>query len=94
MGLLSEKNRQERVPEYDGEKTTPVVCCSICAGEMVAGFKGYRDTGHFREFGLIRSQEKSWRAFRKSCGVSSVPRRNTDGCQGALFSSDGGYSAS
>ena len=72
MGLLSRKTRQERVPEYDREKEAPVVRCSICTGEMVAGFKD-TGTGHFREFGLIRSQEEL-EAFRKSCGVSSVPK--------------------
>jgi hypothetical protein len=39
---------------------------------MVAGFKD-TGTGHFREFGLIRGQEEL-EAFRKSCGVSSVPK--------------------
>ena len=72
MGILSKKSRTVHVPEYDREKETPAVRCSICTGEMVAGFKDI-ETGHFREFGLIRDREEL-EAFRISCGVSSVPK--------------------
>ena len=39
---------------YDLEKQYPVIRCSICNGEQVAGIKN-RTTGEFEEVMLIRS---------------------------------------
>ena len=42
-----------KVP-FDRENQTPVIKCSICTGEQVAGFKNKKD-GHFTEVMLIKS---------------------------------------
>ena len=39
---------------YNPATKTPVIKCSICTGEQVAGFKDL-DTGHFDEIMLIRN---------------------------------------
>lgn len=43
----------EKLVEYDPENQVPVLKCSICNGEQVAGFKDKR-TGHFTEVAFIR----------------------------------------
>ena len=46
---------------------TPVIRCSICTGEQVAGFRR-KDTGTFEEVALIRS-EADLQAFRDAYGI-------------------------
>ncbi len=41
------------VKQYDKENMKPVIKCSICNGEQVAGFKDIR-TGKFEEIMLIK----------------------------------------
>ena len=53
MGFFTKKKAAEPLV-YDRVKEYPVLHCSICNGEQVAGFKN-RDTGHFREITLIRT---------------------------------------
>lgn len=53
---------------YDPEKQRPVIHCSICNGEQVAGFKDL-ETGHFEEIALIRS-EADLDGFRKEYGIT------------------------
>ena len=48
----------------------PVIKCSICNGEQVAGFKE-RKTGHFTEIMLIQS-EKDLQDFKERYGVEEV----------------------
>lgn len=43
--------------EYDKENQKPVVRCSICTGEQVAGFKNIH-TGKFEEVMLIRDKKE------------------------------------
>ena len=50
---LFKKKQQEVKKEYDRENQKPVLHCSICTGEQVAGFKDIH-TGHFDEIMLIR----------------------------------------
>ena len=47
------KKKQEK-QTYDREHQKPVLKCSICNGEQVAGFKDLR-TGKFQEVMLIRN---------------------------------------
>ncbi|HCI72938.1 MAG TPA: aspartate dehydrogenase [Lachnospiraceae bacterium] len=49
-----------------------MVRCSICNGEMVAGFKN-RHNGRFREYGMVRSSREI-EEFRILCGVNQVPK--------------------
>ncbi len=52
--------RKKQTPiklEYDKENQKPVVRCSICTGEQVAGFKNIH-TGKFEEVMLIRNKKE------------------------------------
>ncbi len=42
---------------YDKENLRPILRCSICTGEQVAGFKNLH-TGKFEEVMLIRNQKE------------------------------------
>ena len=44
------------VKQYDKENKRPVIKCSICNGEQVAGFKDIR-TGKFEEIMLIKDSK-------------------------------------
>ncbi len=72
MGLFSKKKHEEPKPEFDREHEYPVLRCSICNGEKVAGFKDRR-SGKFREYRMIRNDQEL-ESFRKLCGVDSVPK--------------------
>ena len=52
---------------YDKETQKPVIKCSICTGEQVAGFKDMH-TGKFEEVMLIRD-EKELERFREMYGL-------------------------
>ncbi len=53
---------------YDASKYKPVLRCSICTGEQVAGFRNLQ-TGEFEDLMLIRNA-KDLEAFRKQYGIS------------------------
>ncbi len=72
MGLFSRKKHEEAKPDFDRENEYPVVRCSICNGEQVAGFKDRRN-GKFREYRMIRSA-RELEEFRLLCGVREVPK--------------------
>lgn len=57
---------------YDRENQRPVLKCSICNGEQVAGFKEIR-TGRFEEIMLIRD-EKDLNAFMELYDIDSVSK--------------------
>ena len=65
MTLFSKK---EKKPMYDKDKQTPVIRCSICTGEKVAGFKD-NATGRFREVMLICSPH-DLELFREKYGIT------------------------
>ncbi len=54
-------------PHFDDTLRTPVIRCSICTGEQVAGFRN-RETGRFEEVMLLRTPE-DLEAFRKAYGI-------------------------
>lgn len=58
--------------EYDRENLRPVLRCSICTGEQVAGFKN-RHTGKFEEVMLIRNQ-KDLDLFMEMYGIDTVAK--------------------
>ena len=58
---------------YDETDKTPVIRCSICTGEQVAGFQR-KDTGTFEEVMLIRSEE-DLAAFRETYGITGEIRK-------------------
>ena len=63
------KNLSETVP-YDPERQIPVLKCSICTGERIAGFKD-TETGHITEVMVIRSDD-DLRYFRKLYGIDTL----------------------
>lgn len=52
---------------YDRERQEPVLRCSICTGEQVAGFLD-RSTGSFHEVMLVRSSA-DLEAFRREYAI-------------------------
>ena len=60
----------EKLVEYDPESQVPVLKCSICNGEQVAGFKD-RKTGRFTEVAFIRSPQ-DLEEFQKTYGIENI----------------------
>ena len=63
------KIRQE---DYDRENWKPVLKCSICNGEQVAGFRNIH-TKEFREECFIRD-DSDLEAFRKKYGIDKLEK--------------------
>ncbi len=57
---------------YDAKNQLPVLRCSICTGEQVAGFKDLR-TGKFEEIMLVRS-EQDLNQFKAMYGIDEVKK--------------------
>lgn len=49
-------HKKKRIKTYDKETLLPVLHCSICTGEQVAGFKEI-STGKFHDVMLIRNEQ-------------------------------------
>ncbi len=64
------KKRQIQKASYDKENQIPILKCSICNGEQVAGFKNIH-TGKFEEVMLIRN-DRDLEEFKEKYGVESV----------------------
>ncbi|MCM1282736.1 MAG: hypothetical protein NC180_11540 [Muribaculaceae bacterium] len=62
--------RKSKKKTYDATNKRPVLRCSICNGEQVAGFKDLR-TGKFEEVTLIRN-ERELEAFKEMYGISEM----------------------
>ena len=58
----------KKKPAVQPPKGTPVIRCSICTGEQVAGFRD-GETGRFEEVMLLRTPEDLER-FRQQYGIS------------------------
>ena len=56
--------------DFDRKLFKPVLKCSICTGEQVAGFKNLA-TGKFEEVMLIRN-EKELASFKERYGISEL----------------------
>ena len=65
------KKKRTKLP-YDKENQKPVLKCSICNGEQIAGFKDIH-TGKFEDVMLIRN-EKDLDDFMKMYGISTVTK--------------------
>ena len=72
--LFGRKKQTKFVGEqnYDPETHRPILLCSICTGEQVAGFKDIR-TGKFDEVMLIRNNQEL-REFMEMYGISEVTK--------------------
>lgn len=60
------------VRQFDKENYKPVLKCSICTGEQVAGFKNIH-SGKFEEVMLIRN-EKELDAFKQLYDIKDIVR--------------------
>ncbi|MCD7762272.1 MAG: aspartate dehydrogenase [Lachnospiraceae bacterium] len=73
--MFGRKKKQEAGVEkkvYDPSIYKPVLHCSICNGEQVAGFKN-RQTGKFEEIMYIRN-EAELAGFLKQYGLDSIEK--------------------
>ena len=57
---------------FDVVTQKPVLRCSICTGEQVAGFKNLK-TGKFEEVMLVKN-DKDLTEFMNRCGISEISR--------------------
>ncbi len=67
-----QSNKKSPAPSYDPETQRPVLRCSICTGEQVAGFKDIR-TGAFEEITLIRD-DRELREFMETYGIDKMTK--------------------
>ena len=68
--MFGKKKVQKKT--YDKENQKPVIRCSICTGEQVAGFKNIR-TGKIEEVMLIRN-ESDRRMFMEMYDIDTVSK--------------------
>lgn len=68
MFFQNKKNKKT----YDKETQIPVLRCSICTGEQVAGFKD-KATGKFNDVTLIRT-DADLKQFMKEYGVEKITK--------------------
>lgn len=64
------KKTQVQKASYDRENQIPVLKCSICNGEQVAGFKDIR-TGKFEEIMFVRN-DRDLNEFMEKYGIDSI----------------------
>lgn len=65
-------NIKNDIKQYDKNDWKPVIKCSICNGEQVAGFKDIH-TGKFEEIMLIRDND-DLNVFLKRYGLTDVSK--------------------
>ena len=70
--MIFGKKKTEETVSFDKETQIPVIKCSICTGEQVAGFKD-KSTGKFLEVMLIAGKE-DLDAFCKRYGVDELKK--------------------
>ncbi len=70
--FFKKKKEKIQVLDYDREREIPVLRCSICTGEQVAGFKDIH-TGKIRDIMLIKS-ERDIEEFKIRCGVDELKK--------------------
>lgn len=66
--FLARPDRRPAPQTYDPERQKPVLHCSICTGEQVAGFQNL-DTGQFQDVQVIRSPD-DLAGFRQAYGIT------------------------
>ena len=70
--MLFHKAKKPQPKEFDRENYVPVLRCSICTGEQVAGLKNIH-TGQFRDILLIRSP-KDLEQFMAEYGIDTLTK--------------------
>lgn len=69
--MLFRKKKQPTM-KYDKEKVLPVLKCSICNGEQVAGFKDIH-TGKFEEIMYVRNSS-DLEDFKRKYGIDEMKK--------------------
>lgn len=69
--MLFRKKKQPTM-KYDKEKVLPVLKCSICNGEQVAGFKDIH-TGKFEEIMYVRNSS-DLEDFKRKYGIDEIKK--------------------
>ena len=67
LTMFQRKKENARPAFYDQERKVPVLKCSICTGEMVAGFKD-KQSGHIEDVMLITG-DRDLKKFREEYGI-------------------------
>ncbi len=70
MTMLFKKKSVKKT--YDRDNQVPILKCSICNGEQIAGFKDKR-TGKFEEITLIRNS-KELDDFMEAYDISTITK--------------------
>lgn len=70
--MFGHRKKTASTDTYDRDEWKPVLKCSICNGEQVAGFKNLQ-TGKFEEIALIRN-ETELRDFKERYGVGDITK--------------------
>ncbi|GFI42833.1 MAG: aspartate dehydrogenase [Dorea sp.] len=70
--IFKKVQRKPETQNYDPANQKPILRCSICTGEQVAGFKDLH-TGKFTDIMLIKD-EKDLAAFKKQYGVTEITK--------------------
>ncbi len=66
------KRKTVPMKKYDPEIQKPILRCSICNGEQVAGFKNLK-TGEFEEIMFIRNPEEL-ESFKREYGIEEITK--------------------
>ena len=72
MWFHNKQEKKTEVKSFDRENKKPILKCSICNGEQVAGFKDIR-TGKFEEVMYIRN-EKDLNEFLGQYGIDRISK--------------------
>lgn len=70
FSMKKSKHENSFPADFDRKLYKPVLKCSICTGEQVAGFKNLA-TGKFEEVMLIRN-ERELALFKEQYGISDL----------------------
>ncbi len=75
LSFFPARRHKEETPvpvSFDRGTHKPVLRCSICTGEQVAGFKNL-NTGKFQEVMLVKN-EKELKEFMNRYGISEISK--------------------
>ncbi len=70
--MFGKKKKEQPMQTFDPQVYRPVLRCSICNGEQVAGFK-HLQTGKFEEVALIRG-ERELAEFMERYGIDKIEK--------------------
>lgn len=69
---IGRRTKDKNLKNFDPEKQKPILKCSICTGEQVAGFKDIA-TGKFEDIMLIRSP-KDLEMFKEIYHITDITK--------------------